>query len=138
MNKDKILVGSEEAILHVTTEALLAMDVRMPPGGGPPALHRHDPEEIYRVDRGTLTLYVEDADGEIERHVAGPGDVVHIPGGRAHTVRNESGEEATALAVFSPGAPMERFFRAAAAVESRDDLPALAAEHGIEFTTRSL
>ena len=26
----------------------------MPPGGGPPALHAHESEEIYRVERGTL------------------------------------------------------------------------------------
>jgi mannose-6-phosphate isomerase-like protein (cupin superfamily) len=133
MEKDKILVGSDEIRLRVTSDALLAMEVRMAPGGGPPFLHRHDPEEIYRVERGTLTLHVEDGQGEIERHAAGPGDVVHIPGGRAHTVRNESEEEATAYVVFAPGAPMEGFIRAAAALESGEDLPALAARHGIEM-----
>jgi mannose-6-phosphate isomerase-like protein (cupin superfamily) len=133
MEKDKILVGTDEAILHVASDALLAMEVRMAPGGGPPFLHRHDPEEIYRVERGALTLYVEDDDGEVERHTAGPGDVVHIPAGRAHTVRNESDEDATAYVVFAPGAPMERFFRAAAALESGDDILALATRHGIEM-----
>jgi mannose-6-phosphate isomerase-like protein (cupin superfamily) len=128
MGKDKLLVGSDEVRLRVTSDALLAMEVRMAPGGGPPGLHRHDPEEIYRVERGTLTMYVGD-----ERRVAGPGDVVHIPGGVAHTIRNESDVEASAYVVFAPGAPMERFVRAAAALEPGGDVAALAARHGIRM-----
>jgi mannose-6-phosphate isomerase-like protein (cupin superfamily) len=139
MEKDKLLVGSDEIVLHVTTEGLLAAEVRLPPGGGPPALHRHDPEEVYRVERGALILYVEDEDGELDRIAAGPGDVVHIPGGRPHTVRNESREPATAYVVFAPGAQMERFFRAAAELAADgppaiDDVLALAARHGVEVT----
>jgi mannose-6-phosphate isomerase-like protein (cupin superfamily) len=128
MEKDKLLVGSDEVRLRVTSDALLAMEVRMAPGGGPPGLHRHDPEEIYRVECGTLTMYVGD-----ERRVAGPGDVVHIPGGVAHTIRNESDAEASAYVVFAPGAPMERFVRAAAALEPGGDVAALAARHGIRM-----
>jgi mannose-6-phosphate isomerase-like protein (cupin superfamily) len=128
MEKDKILVGKDELRFRATSDALLAIEVRIGPGGGPPFLHRHGPEEIYRVERGTLTVYLED-----ERRSAGPGDVVHIPAGRAHTVRNESDEDATAYVVFTPGAPMERFFRAAAALDSGGDLPALATRHGIEM-----
>ncbi len=139
MKKDKLLVGTDEIVLHVTTDALLAAEVRLPPGGGPPALHRHDPEEIYRVDQGSLVLYLEDEDGEVQRVAAGSGDVVHIPGGRPHTVRNESGEPASAYVVFAPGAPMERFFRAATALAADgppavDDLLAVAARHGVEMT----
>ena len=133
MEKDKLLVGSDEVRLRITSDALLAMEVRMQPGGGPPALHRHDPEEIYRVERGTLTMYLE-RDGVLERRAAGPGDVVHISGGRPHTVRNESDEEATAYVVFAPGAPMERFIRAAAGLKPGDDVLALAARHGVEVT----
>lgn len=133
MEKDKLLVGSDEVHLQVTSGAVLAMEVRMPPGGGPPALHRHDPDEVYRVERGTLTLYLE-RDGVLERRAAGPGDVVHIPGGVPHTVRNESGAEAAAYVVFAPGAPMERFIRAAAALEPGGDVLALAARYGVEIT----
>lgn len=139
MEKDRLLVGTDEVVLHVATDALLAAEVRLPPGGGPPALHRHDPEEIYRVERGALSLYVESEDGRLDRIAARPGDVVHIPAGRPHTVRNESGEDATAYVVFAPGAPMERFFRAAAALAAdgpptMDDVLALAARHGVEIT----
>ena len=137
MKKDRLLVGSDEAIVHVASEALLAIEVQMPPGGGPPALHAHESEEIYRVERGTLTMYLEDDAGELERRAAGPGDVVHLPGGRPHTVRNESGEEAAAYVVFSPGRPIERFFRAAAALPPGGDVLALAAHHGLVIT-RSL
>jgi hypothetical protein len=37
----------------------------MGPGGGPPGLHRHAPEEVYRVDRGQLTVHLEDGRGEV-------------------------------------------------------------------------
>jgi mannose-6-phosphate isomerase-like protein (cupin superfamily) len=126
MEKDKLLVGSDEVRLRVTSEALLAIEVQMRPGGGPPGMHRHDPDEIYRVERGTLTLYLEG-----ERLTAGPGDVVHIPGGVAHTVRNESAEEALAYVVFAPGAPMEGFIRAAAALPPGGDVAGVAARHGV-------
>ena len=130
-------VGSDAIKLQVTSEAtggaLLAAEVRIPPGGGPPAMHRHPPDEIYRGERGELTIYLED-----ERIALAPGDVVHIPGGASHTVRNESGEEALAYVVYSPGAEMEGFVRAAAELEAPDPaaVVALAERHGIEFTGR--
>jgi hypothetical protein len=60
---------------------------------------------------------------------------VTIPGGRAHTVRNESGAEVLAYVVFAPGAEMERFVRAAAALASPApaEVLALAERHGIEM-----
>ena len=126
--KDKLLVGSDEIVLRVSSAAILAAEVRIPPGGGPPALHRHDPDEVYRVEAGRLAIYTGDA-----RREAGPGDVVHIPGGQPHTVRNESEREVRAYVVFSPGPPMERFVRAAAALEPGGDVLALAARHGVEI-----
>lgn len=114
---------------------MLAVEVTIPPGGGPPALHRHAPAKVYRVETGRLAIYLEDEHGTIDRVDAGAGAVVSIAGGRAHTVRNESEAEARAYVVFAPGRPMERFVRAAAAAAG--DVPrvlALAAEHGIEMT----
>ena len=132
--KDKLLVGSDEIVLHVSSDAILAAEVRIPPGGGPPALHRHDPDEVYRVERGTLTLYTEQDGARAERQL-GPGDVAYIPGGQPHTVRNESAGDVAAYVVFAPGGPMERFFRAAAALEPGGDVLALAARHGVEITS---
>jgi hypothetical protein len=64
---------------------------------------------------------------------------VHIPGGRAHTVRNESAADATAYVVFAPGAQVEQFLRAAGALAEADppsmeQVLELAAGHGIEIT----
>lgn len=33
----------------------------MPPAGGPPALHRHDPAELYRVERREFSFYLAGA-----------------------------------------------------------------------------
>jgi mannose-6-phosphate isomerase-like protein (cupin superfamily) len=113
---------------------LLILEVLMPPGGGPPMLHRHDPFELYRVRSGELAFYVEGADGAVRRTVAGPGAVVPIAGGREHTIRNESDQPAEAIVAFSPGQPMERFGRAAAELEDPRAVVALAEAHGIEMT----
>lgn len=141
--RDRLRVGSDELLFHVTSDAthgtLLAVEVRLPAGGGPPALHRHAPEEIYRLERGQLAIYLEGDDGDVRRFEADPGDVIHIPANRSHTVRNESGAEAVAYVIFTPGATMERFLRAAGALAAEgqpraEDVIALAEEHGIVFT----
>ncbi len=140
---EALSVGGDQVVVQATSEesdgALFAVEVHMAPGGGPPALHRHDPFELYRVERGELAFYVADAAGRVRRHTAGPGEVVAIPGGREHTIRNESDEEARAFVVFAPGGAMERFVREAAALGA-DGAPAmrevlsLAARHGIDMT----
>jgi len=127
-------LGRDEITVRVTSDdsdgRLLAAEVLIPPGGGPPALHRHSPEEVYRGTAGELAVYLQQ-DGEVRRIAVTPGVVVHIPGGRAHTVRNESDADARAFVVFTPGAEIERFFRAAAAAPH--EIAALAARHGVEF-----
>jgi mannose-6-phosphate isomerase-like protein (cupin superfamily) len=132
IDSETVYVGADELTFRASSAALLAVEVRMPPGGGPPGLHRHVPDEIYRGLQGEFAVYIED-----QRIALRPGDVVHIPGGAAHTVRNESEEEALAYVVFSPGADMERFVRGAAALEAPDpaSVKALAQRHGIEFVT---
>jgi mannose-6-phosphate isomerase-like protein (cupin superfamily) len=129
---DTLSIGTDELVFRVTSEesegALLAVEVRLPAGGGPPALHRHAAAEVYRVERGELAIYVED-----DRIAATPGTVVNIPGGRAHTVRNESGADAHAYVVFTPGTEIERFFRAAAALTDPAEVMPLAERHGIEM-----
>jgi mannose-6-phosphate isomerase-like protein (cupin superfamily) len=130
-----LTVGADELRFRVTSAdsdgALLAFEIRMPPGGGPPALHRHDPAELYRVERGEFAFYIGGPDGRVTRSIAAPGDVVAIPGGREHTVRNESATEGAAFVVLAPGAEFEGFVRAAA---QSKDVVALAAAHGIEIT----
>jgi mannose-6-phosphate isomerase-like protein (cupin superfamily) len=134
-DQEQLTVGADELRFRVTSAdsdgALLAFEIRMPPGGGPPALHRHDPAELYRVERGEFAFYIGGEDGHVTRSTAGQGEVVAIPGGCEHTVRNESSADSEAFVVLSPAAEFERFVRAAA---QSDDLPALVAAHGIEIT----
>ena len=133
-------VGGDKVTFRVTSDessgAAIAFEVRMPAGGGPPALHRHAPFELYRVERGELSFYLEDDRGAVTRTVAGPGQVIAIPGGREHTVRNETGDEAGAFVVLFPGAEMESFVRGAGALGAprMEDVLALASAHGIEIT----
>jgi oxalate decarboxylase/phosphoglucose isomerase-like protein (cupin superfamily) len=142
-NGASIAVGGDRLTFRVTSEqsagALTAVEVRMRSGGGPPMLHRHDAFEVYRVEHGELTFHVEDDGGTVRRTVGRRGAVVSIPGGREHTIRNESGGEARAFVVFSPGAEMERFVREAGALAERgspamEEVLAVASSHGIEMT----
>jgi oxalate decarboxylase/phosphoglucose isomerase-like protein (cupin superfamily) len=139
---ETLQIGTDTIRLAVTSDqtdgALLAAEVRIPAGGGPPALHRHDPQEVYRVESGELAVYLEGADGVVARTVAAAGDVVHIPGGRAHTVRNESGSDVDAYVVFTPGGPVEAFVRDAARLGAAGppataDVFAVAQRHGVHI-----
>jgi len=138
---ETLRVGGDTMEMHMTSAesegTLLAYDVTLSPGGGPPHLHRHEAAELFKVERGELTFYLADADGEIGRRTAGPGEVVAIPGNREHTIRNESAAAARAFAVLAPGDRMEHFARAAAALGTEatpDRVASLAAENGIEVT----
>jgi mannose-6-phosphate isomerase-like protein (cupin superfamily) len=134
-DQDRLRLGADELRFRVTSAdsdgALLAFEIRMPPGGGPPALHRHDPAELYRVESGEFAFYIGREDGSVRRSTAGAGEVVAIPGGREHTVRNESTTAAAAFVVLAPGTEFESFVRAAA---GSDDVAALATAHGVEIT----
>jgi mannose-6-phosphate isomerase-like protein (cupin superfamily) len=123
---EQLKIGSDEITIRAKSDTLLAAEVVIPAGGGPPAMHRHPSEELYRVEKGELAVYRED-----ELIVAGPGDVIHIASGQPHTVRNETGTEARAYVIFSPGTEMERFIRAVAADPA--DVMGLAERFGIEF-----
>jgi mannose-6-phosphate isomerase-like protein (cupin superfamily) len=135
-------LGTDEVVILATSAqtggALFAAQIRMPPGGGPPVLHRHDPGEVYFVLQGEFAFYTQDADGSARRWTAGPGAVVPLAGGTAHTIRNESGADAVAFVVHAPGPPMEGFLRAGAALAAEgepgmDAVLAIAAQHGIEI-----
>jgi quercetin dioxygenase-like cupin family protein len=140
---DEVTVGDDRIAFKLTSEQsegeVSVFNVRIPPGGGPPMLHRHDPFELYRVRTGELAIYLEGRDGGVTRTVAGPGSVVPIAGGLEHTVRNETDEEAEAIVLFTPGEQMERFARAAGELgrhrsPGQGEVLALAEAHGIEIT----
>jgi mannose-6-phosphate isomerase-like protein (cupin superfamily) len=73
------------------------------PGGPAPHFHRTISESFF-VLAGTVRLY----DGE--RWVdATPGDFLFVPEGGVHGFRNDSGEPASMLILFAPGAPREEY-----------------------------
>jgi quercetin dioxygenase-like cupin family protein len=74
------------------------------PGGPAPHFHKTISESFY-VLSGAIRLY----DGS--RWIDGrPGDFLHVPEGGIHAFRNESGEPASMLLLFVPGAPREEYF----------------------------
>jgi len=97
-------------------------------GGPGPHFHRTLAESFF-VLSGTLQIY----DGTAWRDAV-PGDFVHVPPGGIHGFRTESGEAASMLIHFAPGAPREAYFEGGARMAGGDkaDPEALArfyAEH---------
>jgi mannose-6-phosphate isomerase-like protein (cupin superfamily) len=74
------------------------------PSGPGPHFHRSITESFF-VLRGSIRIY--DGRDWIETK---PGDFVHVPIGGIHGFRNESGEPASMLLHFAPGAPREGYF----------------------------
>jgi len=139
---EPLAMGTDELTILTSSSQtngdILAGLVRMPPGGGPPLMHRHAPSEIYHVLEGELAFYVSGPDDDVHRVAVGAGQVMPLAGGRPHTIRNESDRDAVAFVVHSPGGAMEGFTRAAAALAaggrpSMDAVLAIAEEHGIEM-----
>lgn len=78
---------------------------------GPEAHFHRSISESFYVLSGTIRLY----DGN--RWIDGvPGDFLFVPEGGIHAFRNESGEPASMLILFAPGAPREDYFETLARV----------------------
>jgi mannose-6-phosphate isomerase-like protein (cupin superfamily) len=78
----------------------------MGPARSGPGLHFHRSiTESFYVLSGTVLIY--DGHDWLETH---PGDFVHVPIGGIHGFRNASGEPASMLIHFAPGAPREGYF----------------------------
>ncbi len=97
----ELRLGADQVVVHVTTadsdSALIAAEVEIPSGGGPPFLHRHDSFELYRVESGELTFHLARTGGDVTTRTERAGAVVAIPGGAEHTIRNESGSRRPSL-----------------------------------------
>jgi mannose-6-phosphate isomerase-like protein (cupin superfamily) len=83
---------------------LYRWDMGPEPSGPGPHFHRTISESFFILS-GTVRIF----DGE-EWLKATPGDFVHVPPGGVHGFRNESGQPASMLLHFSPGAPRESYF----------------------------
>jgi mannose-6-phosphate isomerase-like protein (cupin superfamily) len=104
---------------------LYRWDMAGPRSGPDPHFHKSITESFY-VLSGTVRLY----DGQ--RWVdATAGDFLYVPEGGVHGFRNESGEPASMLILFAPGAPREPYFEGVAA-----GLAHLSEEQRAEFFVR--
>jgi len=83
---------------------LYRWDMGPEPGGAKAHYHRTISESFF-VLSGAVQLYdgTDWAEGR-------PGDFLYVPEGGLHGFRNESGEPASLLILFAPGAPREAYF----------------------------
>ena len=93
---------------------LYRWDMGPKPSGPSPHFHRSITESFF-VLSGTVRLH--DGRGWVD---AGPGDFFHVPIGGVHGFRNESGEPASMLLLFTPGAPREDYFETLADAPRRE------------------
>jgi mannose-6-phosphate isomerase-like protein (cupin superfamily) len=83
---------------------LYRWDMSAQPSGPDPHFHRSISESFFILS-GSVRIY----DGRRWIDTV-PGDFVHVPEGGVHAFRNESGEPASMLLHFAPGAPREGYF----------------------------
>ena len=84
-------------------------------GAAQPHFHRGFSESFY-VLSGLVRIF--DGSSWID---SGPGDFVHVPPGGLHGFRNESGQPASMLIHFSPGAPRENYFEGLPSLDQLND-----------------
>jgi mannose-6-phosphate isomerase-like protein (cupin superfamily) len=84
---------------------LYRWDMGVEAAGARPHFHRTMSESFF-VLSGSIELFT----GQKWRP-SGPGDFAYVPEGGVHGFRNESGEPASLLILFAPGAPREAYFR---------------------------
>jgi mannose-6-phosphate isomerase-like protein (cupin superfamily) len=94
---------------------LYRWDMAGPRSGPDPHFHRSISESFF-VLSGTVSLY----DGN-RWLAAKPGDFLFVPEGGVHGFRNESGEPASMLLLFAPGAPREGYFEGLADLAQRSE-----------------
>lgn len=91
------------------------------PGGADPHFHRTLSESFY-VLTGNVRLFDGTKWTDAEQ-----GDFMYVPPGGIHAFDNRSGEPASMLILFAPGAPREEYF------EGLNHLAHMSEEERIEF-----
>lgn len=85
------------------------------PSGPAPHFHRTIAESFFILS-GTVRLF----NGEKWLDTTA-GDYLYVPEGGIHAFRNESGQQASMLILFSPGGPREEYFETLAALAGQPD-----------------
>jgi uncharacterized cupin superfamily protein len=77
------------------------------PGGGPPPHVHHFEDETFYILEGFISFQA----GDQTIH-AKPGDLIHIPRGTVHSLKNDGDVPARALIIISPAGKtgMQQFF----------------------------
>ncbi|GAA4523339.1 cupin domain-containing protein [Amycolatopsis samaneae] len=107
-----ILVSGEQ-----TGGRYCLIDMRVPPGGGPPP-HRHDFEEMFTVQSGQIRFTCRGEDVLVRA-----GETVNIPANAPHFFRNVSDGPARMLCLCAPAGQEEYFLEVAVPVDSADSAP---------------
>jgi mannose-6-phosphate isomerase-like protein (cupin superfamily) len=103
-------VTTIKASAQGTSGNLLVLEVTVPPGGGPPALHRHEYSEVFMFQKGEFEVSTVNEDFELNAFRVGPGDTVSIPAMAWHNFKNVGATPGKFIAVHSPPT-MEGFMR---------------------------
>ncbi len=108
------LVGTDMITIKAsgqdTSGSLLVLEVTVPPGGGPPVLHRHAYSETFRFLEGDFEVSTLDTNDALSTVKVTAGDTVSIPSMAWHNFKNVGATPGKFLAIHSP-AVMEDFMR---------------------------
>lgn len=104
----------------------------VPPGNGPPLHRHHSDDEIFIVTKGEFQYTADGVTSE-----CGPGSVVFLPRGCAHTFKCISEEPGETVVITTPGG-FDRFYERCGEefATGRPDfakIGAIAGDHGYEF-----
>ena len=99
---------------------LYRWDMGPEPSGPGPHFHRTMSESFF-VLSGTVQIY--DGTTWVDTR---PGDFTFVPEGGVHGFRNESGEPASILILFAPGAPREAYFEGLMEIAAMPEKPSAA------------
>jgi quercetin dioxygenase-like cupin family protein len=93
------------------------IDMRVPPGGGPPP-HRHDFEEMFTLLEGEIEFTFRGQARTVQA-----GSTINIPANAPHCFKNVSGAAARMLCLCAPAGQEEFFMAVGLPVESRMSRP---------------
>lgn len=122
------LVGGETTTVKVsgreTAGEMLVLETRVPPGGGPPNLARHDFVETFYVLEGEFEFGTMDASGDTDTISAAVGDTVFVPSMVWHKYENVGDGRGRLFTVFAETAIEDIAGAIGQKVEDLEDPPA--------------